>query len=129
MPNYMLLFYAPEAADEAERAAREAELPVWIELTESLREAGLLVANGRLHPTDSATTIRSRSGETELTDGPFAVTKEILGGYYLLECRDLDEALKVAERVPLTRYGSVEVRPVMSPDEVYGGDSGDEATA
>jgi hypothetical protein len=129
MPNYMLLFYVQEAVDEAERAAREAELPVWIELTESLREAGLLVANGRLHPTDTATTVRSRNGETELTDGPFAVTKEILGGYYLLECRDLDEALKVAERVPLTRYGSVEVRPVMSPEEVYGRDPGDEATA
>jgi hypothetical protein len=129
MPNYMLLFYVEETADEAERAAREAELPVWIELTESLREAGLLVANGRLHPTDSATTVRSRNGETELTDGPFAVTKEILGGYYLLECSDLDEALKIAERVPLTRYGSVEVRPVMSPEELYGSVSRDEGTA
>jgi hypothetical protein len=123
MPNYMLLFYAPEAADEAEQAERDAELPVWFELIESLREAGLLVANGRLHATDSATTVRSRNGETELTDGPFAVTKEFLGGYFLLECRDLDEALKVAERVPLTRYGSVEVRPVMSPNEEPGGES------
>ncbi len=128
MPNYMLLFYAP-VADEAEQAERDADRPVWLELTESLREAGLLVASGRLHPTDSATTVRSRNGETELTDGPFAVTKEILGGYYLLECRDLDEALKVAERVPLTRYGSVEVRPVMSPEEVPRGDSGDRTTA
>jgi hypothetical protein len=123
MPNYMLLFYAPEAADEAEQAERDAELPVWFDLIESLREAGLLVANGRLHETDSATTVRSRNGETELTDGPFAVTKEFLGGYFLLECRDLDEALKVAERVPLTRYGSVEVRPVMSPNEEPGGES------
>ena len=117
MPNYMLLFYAPPA-DEAEQAERDADRAVWLELNESLHEAGLLLASGRLHPTESATTVRSRNGETELTDGPFAVTKEILGGYYLLECSDLDEALKVAERVPLARYGSVEVRPVMSPEEM-----------
>jgi hypothetical protein len=116
MSQYMLLLYAPEA-DEAERAEREAELPMWLELNESLREAGLLVATGRLHDPGSATTVRSRGGETELTDGPFATTKEILAGYYLLECDDLDHALRQAERVPLTRYGSVEVRPVMAADE------------
>ena len=127
MPNYMLLFYAA-VADEAEQAERDAERPLWLELNESLREAGLLVASGRLHPTGSATTVRSRNGETELTDGPFAVTKEILGGYYLLECRDLDEALKVAERVPLARYGSVEVRPVMGRDEVPSRESGEGTT-
>jgi hypothetical protein len=63
------------------------------------------------------TPVRVRDAETELTDGPFAVTKEVLGGYYLLECRDLDEALKQAARVPLARYGSVEVRPVMDINE------------
>src|SRR5215211_6537876 len=107
----------PEA-DEAERAEREAELPMWLELNESLREAGLLVATGRLHHPGSATTVRMRGGETELTDGPFATTKEFLAGYYLLECDDLDQALRQAERVPLTRYGSVEVRPVMAAAEV-----------
>jgi hypothetical protein len=112
MPQYMLLLYADEA-DEAERARREAEMPEWIELTEALRESGLLRGNGRLAPADSATTVRVRDVETEITDGPFAVTKEILAGYYLLECADLDEALKQAERLPLARYGSVEVRPVV----------------
>jgi hypothetical protein len=112
MPQYMLLLYADEA-DPAETAERMAEMPVWDELTASLREAGLLVASGRLAPVGSATTVRVRQGEAELTDGPFAVTKEVLAGYYLLECADLDEALRHAERVPLARYGSVEVRPIV----------------
>jgi hypothetical protein len=117
MSQYMLLLYASEA-DEAEQAEREAELPLWLELNKSLQEAGLLVATGRLHPAPSATTVRRRDGAAEITDGPFAVTKEILGGYYLLECKDLDEALKQAARVPLARYGSVEVRPIMDIGEV-----------
>jgi hypothetical protein len=112
----MLLLYAPEA-NEAEQAQRETELPLWQELTESLQEAGLYVASGRLHAVPSATTVRVRGGDAEITDGPFAVTKEILGGYFLLECRDLDEALRQAARVPLARYGSVEVRPVMEMSE------------
>ncbi len=112
MPRYMLLLYSPEV-DEAEQAQRDAEMPLWNEVTESLREAGLLVAVDRLHPVARATTVRVRDGDTELTDGPFAVTKEILGGYFVLECADLDEALKHAARMPLARYGSVEVRPVL----------------
>ena len=111
MPRYMLLLYADEP-DAKEREEREGELPVWRQFTDSLREAGLLLGSDRLHPVDSATTVRVRNGETEIMDGPFAVTKEYLGGYYLLDCADLDEALKQAARVPLARYGSVEVRPV-----------------
>jgi hypothetical protein len=112
MPQYMLLLYAPDG--EEERADRWAEMPLWSQLTESLRDAGLLVANAPLHPADTATTVRVRDGETELTDGPFAVTKEILAGYYVLDCEDLDEALTHAARLPTARYGSVEVRPIMS---------------
>jgi hypothetical protein len=108
----MLLLYAEEATPE-ERRERDAELPAWVEFTEGLREAGQFVATGRLHPVDAATTVRVRDGETEILDGPFAVTKEYLGGYYLLDCADLDEALKLAARVPMARYGSVEVRPLM----------------
>ena len=109
--------YAPQVGPE-EQAERERELPVWFELNESLREAGLLGATGRLHDAESATTVRVRDDETEITDGPFAVTKEILGGYYILKCRDLDEALKEAARIPLARYGSVEVRPIMEAGEL-----------
>ncbi|MFJ3224966.1 YciI family protein [Streptomyces sp. NPDC086783] len=122
MPQYLLLLYAPEA-DEAEHARRWSEMALWTEVTDSLREAGLLVANAPLHGTDTATTVRVRDGETDLTDGPFAVTKEILAGFYLLECADLDEALRQAARLPTARYGSVEVRPVMGAGEVPASDA------
>ena len=110
MPQYMLLLYTTE---DEERADRATEWPMWSELNESLEEAGLLVATGRLHLTTTATTVSAMSGETELTDGPFAITKEVLVGYYLIEAENLDQALNVAKRIPLVRYGRVEVRPVM----------------
>jgi hypothetical protein len=112
MPQYMLLIYAPEAASPAEQEEREAQVPVWYELLDSLRDEGLLVANGRLHPPGSATTLRIRDGEKEISDGPFAATKEVLGGYFVLECRDLDHALEQAARMPAVHVGSVEVRPI-----------------
>ena len=113
MSQYMLLLYATEAQGD-QLAEREAEIPtVWVELNRSLEAAGLLVAAGRLHPTTTATTVTAISGEMELTDGPFAITKEALAGYYLIEVENLDQALGVAKRIPLIRYGRVEVRPVM----------------
>jgi hypothetical protein len=113
MSQYMLLLYADEVEGEV-LAQREAEIPtIWSELNRSLEEAGLLVASGRLHPTTTATTVSAVSGETELTDGPFAITKEALAGYYVIEAENLDQALDVAKRIPLVRYGHVEVRPVM----------------
>jgi hypothetical protein len=113
MSQYMLLLYATEVEGE-ELAERESEIPtIWSELNRSLHEAGLLVASGRLHPTATATTVTAIAGETELTDGPFATTKEALAGYYLIEAENLDRALDVAKRIPLARYGHVEVRPVM----------------
>ena len=114
MSRYMLLLYATEVEGE-ELAERESEIPtMWVELNRSLEEAGLLVAAGRLHPTTTATTVNALSGETELTDGPFAITKEALAGYFLIEAENLDQALGVAKRIPLVRYGHVEVRPVGS---------------
>lgn len=107
MPKYMLLLYRQE------REQSSSEAPLWAEFDKGLRDAGLLICGDPLHPVEAATTVRVRDEETEIVDGPFAVTKEFLVGYFLLECADLDEALKQAARVPLARYGSVEVRPVM----------------
>jgi hypothetical protein len=117
MSQYMMLVYEEEV-DPAEQAEREKEAtPMLLELHRSLREAGLLVGVQRLHSTESATSVRVRGGETEITDGPFAVTKEVLAGYYILDCADLDEALKQAARMPMARWATVEVRPVMPAEE------------
>jgi hypothetical protein len=118
VPEYMLLLYGSESADEAERARRWAEMPLWDQVNASLQEAGVLVAHAPLHSVESATTVRVRGDETELTDGPFAVTKEVLAGYYVLDCADLDEAISHAARLPWARYGSVEVRPIVTDDEI-----------
>lgn len=115
MPEYMVLLYAPEREEQEDRWA---DMSLWIGVTESLRKAGLLVANAPLHPVTSATTVRVRGGQTELTDGPFAMTKEVLAGYYVLSCADLDEALHHAARMPTARHGSVEVRPIMNTSEI-----------
>ena len=109
MPQYMLLIYPPADTPPPGRLAR------WQDYTDSLVEAGVMLANGRLQAVDSATTVRVRGGETLISDGPFAETKEFLAGFYLVDCPDLDAALKHAERMPLEDYGSVEVRPMMFP--------------
>jgi hypothetical protein len=117
MSQYMLLVYEEEA-DSALQAQREKSVtPALVELNASLREAGLLVGVQRLRSVESATSVRVRDGETEIVDGPFAVTKEVLAGYYILECADLDEALKQAQRMPMAGWGTIEVRPVVSPEE------------
>ena len=116
MPQYMLLVYEEEV-DLAAQAERDQITPALVELNASLRAAGLLDSVRRLHSTESATSVRVRAGETEITDGPFAVTKEVLAGYYVLECADLDEAIKQAARLPMAPWATIEVRPVMSPDE------------
>src|SRR5918998_5314477 len=109
MSQYMLLVY--------ERDEREAKLPAFVELHRSLREAGLLVGVKALRSVASATSVRVRDGQTEIIDGPFAVTKEVLAGYYILECADLDEALDQAARMPMAPWATIEVRPVMPAEE------------
>ena len=116
MAQYMLLVYEEEL-EPAAQAEREQVTPTLVELHAGLREAGLLVGVKRLRSAESATSVRVRDGATEITDGPFAVTKEVLAGYYLIECADLDEALKQAARMPMARWATIEVRPVMSADE------------
>ena len=80
---------------------------------EAAKEAGVLLGGEGLQPTSTATTVRVRDGEALTTDGPFAETREQLGGYYLLDCKDLDEAIGWAAKIPGAEYGSIEVRPIM----------------
>ena len=81
--------------------------------TQDVKDSGNFIAGDALQPTDTATTIRIRNNETLLSDGPFAETKEQLGGYYLLECDSLDQALEKASQIPSAKFGSIEVRPIM----------------
>jgi hypothetical protein len=114
--NYMLLIYLPaEGGPSPEEQA--AEHPKWMRYTQDLQEAGVLVAGDALQGLDAAATVRVREGETLVTDGPFAETKELLGGYYLIDVPDLDTALGWAAKIPSAPYGSVEVRPVMVFDQ------------
>jgi hypothetical protein len=109
--KYMLLVYlAEDAMTEAERAHCYVESA---QLTQDLNANGQYLAASPLHPVDTATSVRVRDGRRLVTDGPFAETREHLGGYYVIEAKDLDEAISIAERVPPAKYGTVEIRPVM----------------
>ena len=118
MAQYMLMCCQPEG--DAAEAAGEDEMPMLLELHRNLREAGILLDVQRLRSTESATSVRVREGRTEITDGPFAVTKEFLAGYYLVECADLDEAVKVATSLTGARHGTIGVRPVIPTTEWAG---------
>jgi hypothetical protein len=116
MAQYMLMCYQREVAP-GEAAESDWGLPPLQEIHRTLREAGILLDVQRLRPVDSATSVRVREGQTEITDGPFAVTKEMLAGYYLVECADLDEAIKVASGLCGARSGTIEVRPILPEAE------------
>ena len=88
-------------------------MPKWMAYSQELVDAGAMVAGDPLHGVETATTVRVRDGQTQSVDGPFAETKEILGGYYIIDVADLDAATAWAAKVPLAPYGSVEIRPVM----------------
>jgi hypothetical protein len=108
----MLLVYLDEqhAMSEAERQHCYVESA---ELTQQLHASGHYRAASPLHPTSTATSVRVREGKRLVTDGPFAETREQLGGYFLIEAKDLDEALGIAGRIPAARFGTIEIRPVM----------------
>ncbi len=110
--RYMLLIYLDEQAlDDKEREECYAES---IELTHGIwRRSGHFLATAPLYPTSTATSVRIREGKRLVTDGPFAETREQLGGYFLVEAKDLDEAIGIAARIPGARRGTVEVRPVI----------------
>jgi hypothetical protein len=109
--RYMLLVYADEQAwTEPERERCYAES---LELAHQLKSAGQFVATAPLQPVATATSVRIREGKRTITDGPFAETREQLGGYFLIDARNLDEAIAVAGRIPGARKGTVEIRPVL----------------
>jgi hypothetical protein len=111
--KYALLIYAmPEAAGTAEPRQGEGVIGSWLDYTVAIRESGALIAAEQLDQADTATSVCLRGGERLLTDGPFMETKEHLGGFYLIDVPDLDTALDWAARMPIMRYGTVEVRPV-----------------
>ncbi len=118
MAQYLLMCCQPEVDPAGEEEADgEAGMAMLHELHRNLRAAGILLDVQRLRSVDSATSVRVRDGQTEITDGPFAVTKESLAGYYLVECADLDEAIKVASTLTGASSGTIEVRPVIPPAE------------
>jgi len=113
--KYMLLMYANESDVAQTPEEQQAAAPVWQALAREMEAAGVFLSSSGLSPVANATTIRVREGKTLTTDGPFAETHEQLGGYFLLDCKDLDEAIRWAAKIPTAKYGSIEVRPQWSP--------------
>jgi hypothetical protein len=111
--QYLLLIYSNEAAMEAAREADASKMvAAYGAYTEAMVKAGVMVGGNRLRPSSTATTLRAPGGKTQVLDGPYAETKEQLGGYFIIEAPDLDAALSWAERCPGAATGAIEVRPV-----------------
>lgn len=112
--KYLLMIYAAESVDpdpgtpEFDQLISEYDI-----FSEEIEKAGVFVGGEALEPVATATTVRVRDGDTLVTDGPFTETKEVLGGYFLLDCDNLDQALAYAAKIPSAKYGCVEVRPIM----------------
>lgn len=112
--KYLCLIYDEEKKSAAmSKADGDAMMSEYFAFTESIRQSGQYLGGNALQPVRTATTVRVRQGKMSTTDGPFAETKEQLGGYYLVEARDLNEALQIAARIPGSKTGSVEVRPIV----------------
>jgi len=112
--QYLFLIYSNEKADNDVSEDKQKEVfGQWMAYTEEMKNAGVMLAGDALQPTATATSVRVRSGDRITTDGPFAETKEQLGGYYLVECPNLDEALAWAAKCPGALDGTIEVRPIM----------------
>jgi hypothetical protein len=125
--KYMLLVYLDEQAmTEAEREHCYVESA---QLAQDLNSSGQYLDASPLHPVATATSLRVRDGRRVVTDGPFAETREQLGGYYLIEANDLDEAIAIAERIPPARFGTIEIRPVMEIGGLPGDQNVDLVTA
>jgi len=110
--RYLLLIYTEERTEATPQEDIAAEMEGYNAFGDEIRNRGLFEAGEALHPTAAATTVRVRDGQTVTTDGPFAETKEALGGFYLINAKDLDEAIEVAAKIPGAKHGSIEVRPI-----------------
>ena len=110
--RYLLLIYTEERTEETPQEDIAAEMEGYNAFGDEIRNRGLFEAGEALHPTAAATTVRVRDGQTVATDGPFAETKEALGGFYLIDAKDLDEAIEVAAKIPGAKHGSIEIRPI-----------------
>jgi hypothetical protein len=112
--KYLCLIYIDEKKlDDTPVELRDAVVRECVAHTDALRQEGRLIACERLQPVQSATTVRTIDGKMSVTDGPFAETKEQLAGFYMIEARDLNEAIRIASHIPPGRFGCIEVRPVM----------------
>ena len=112
--KYLCLIYDEERLwTEMPKQEADAMMGEYFAFTQGIRDGGQYVAGEALQPVSTATTVRVRNGRVSTSDGPFAETKEQLGGFYLVEARDLDEAIQIAARIPSARIGSIEVRPVV----------------
>jgi hypothetical protein len=115
--KYMLLIYGDQNLEaQATQAERDAVLQEYFAFAAELRKRGISLGGDELGPSWTATTLRMRGGNLHVTDGPFAETKEQLGGYFLLQCASLDEAIDVAKLCPAIKTGSVELRPIVEND-------------
>ena len=111
--KYLCLIYSDETMwPQLPKTKSDQMMSEYLAFTASIKDSGHYLAGNRLQPTRSATSIRLRNGKLSTTDGPFAETKEQLGGYYLVEARDLNEAIQIASRIPGARVGTIEVRPI-----------------
>ena len=112
--RYLLLIYEDEKGwGTMSEADRQAIFGEYMRFTDDIRTSGQYKSGAPLQPTSSATSVRVREGKRVVTDGPFAETREQLGGFYLVDAKDLDEAIALAARIPSARFGTIEVRPVM----------------
>ena len=117
--RYLLMIYEVDRGAITSRDEMESDLARYAAFTREARRRDAYRAGEALEPTSTATTVRIRDGQTVVTDGPFAETKEFLGGFYLVECRDLDEAIDLAKMIPSAERGSVEIRPIWELPAAY----------
>ena len=121
--RYLLLIYTAEPTEQPPEDVMQSQMEAYNAFGEEVGRRGVMRGGEALHPTSTATTVRVRDGETVVQDGPYAETKEALGGYYLLDCRDLDEAIELAAMIPGAQHGAIEVRPIFEFPTEYQPDS------